>query len=354
MLEPQSIVTVGAGSYRLRQGLAVSSYGVIWRAKSLLGGPDVALKFINHEQMQRAHPAQRDCWSASAASEIAFLRSLGHWDQRHIVRLIDSGEHDGLPVMALELLGPDLGRHLASERTAGRMLPLASILDWLGQINQALAKVHQYGWRYLDLKPANVLMHPLDGSVRLADFGASRLAQAGSHGYGGTASWQAPEQFFANPDQPGAYHTDTRTDYFAMGALLYFLVSGGLQLRFCSDCGQAYREQTERGAALLLARHDGRIPPILRDDEAALFVQRVGDTYHADSARKAPPAHARAALQLLRALLAPERADRPQHALQISRMLAAARPAIPAPPVRSAWRGLDLARTALPRHGSQA
>ena len=70
--------------------------------------------------MARAHPDQRDRWIASAHKEIAFLRSLEPWDERHIVRLLDSGVHDGLPVMALELLDGDLGKHVARERNAGR------------------------------------------------------------------------------------------------------------------------------------------------------------------------------------------------------------------------------------------
>ena len=58
--------------------------------------------------------------------------------------------------------------------------------------------------------------------------------------------------------------------------MFYYLVTGGLPLRFCSDCGQAYRDHQAAGAALLLERHGGAIPPTLRDDEAALFVHRIG------------------------------------------------------------------------------
>ena len=252
--------------------------------------------------MLRAHPGLRSRWTASVEREIAFLRSLEPWDERHIVRLLDSGVHDGLPVMALELMDRDLGRYALP-------IPFATALDWLGQVNQALAKVHQYGWRYLDLKPANVLLHPHDNSVRLADFGTSEpLSLQPATSYAGTASWQAPEQFFPTPRN--TYVTDARTDYFALGAMFYYLVTGGQALRFCSDCGQAYRAHQAGGAAALLAKHHGSIPPTLGGDEAALFARRSASA---------------AALPLLRTLLAADRADRPQHALQISRMIAAAR-----------------------------
>ncbi len=316
MLQADAIITLDAGRYRLRDALAGSAYGLVWRAEPVAGGGAVALKFINAAQMACAAPLQRARWVDSAANEIAFLRSLAPWDERHIVRLLDSGSHDGLPVLALELLGVDLGRHLAAARALGQPPAMAAILAWVGQINQALAKVHQYGWRYLDLKPANLLLHRATGGVKLADFGTScLLAAAPTQAYAGTASWQAPEQFF--PSAQGSYDTDIRTDYFALGAMLYYLVTGGLPLRFCSDCGNAYREHQSGGAALLLARHGGRAPSTLHDDEAALFAQRAGHGLD-------DPAPA---LALLRVLLAARREERPRNALQISRMLQACRPA---------------------------
>ncbi len=335
MLQADDIITLARGAYRLRDQLAGSAYGVVWRALAPWGG-EVALKLINQAQMERAQPALRERWAASARKEIDFLGSLQPWDERHIVRMLDQGQHDGLPVMALELMHTDLARHLASQRAARHAVPLPMVLDWMAQINQALAKVHQYGWLYLDLKPANVLLDARGSSVKLADFGTNRLrSELPAAFYAGTASWQAPEQFFPTARQ--TWDTDTRTDYFALGALFYYLVTGGAQLRFCTSCGTAYRDSQSAGAAALLARHDGRIPPTLLDEEAALFAHRIGNPglAMADAtwcpATDGPDAHA--ALALLRALLAPERDNRPEHALHISRMLDAIRP----PPVQ-AWR----------------
>ncbi len=322
MLQADDIITLESGAYRLRERLAGSAYGVVWRAAAPHGSPDVALKLINRTQMERAQPSLQARWIASAAREIDFLRTLQPWDERHIVRLLDSGVHDGLPVMALELMEGDLAGHVAA--TAPDAM---QALDWIGQVNQALAKVHQYGWIYLDLKPANVLL-TRNGAAKLADFGTNRLRGAlPADAYAGTASWQAPEQFFPNPQRH--YDTDERSDYFALGAMLYFLVTGGVPLRFCADCGQAYREHQGGGAAALLARHGGAIPPTLHKDEAALFMQRFTNddaTWCPAGARAAD-----AALALLRALLAPGRGERPRHALQVSRMIGAIRQRLQAP-----------------------
>src|SRR4051794_8353599 len=93
MLEAGAVITLDAGEYRLREPLAGSAYGVVWRARPSTGTKDVALKLINRPQMERAQAAQRAHWIASAQNEIAFLRSLEPWDERHIVRLLDTGEH---------------------------------------------------------------------------------------------------------------------------------------------------------------------------------------------------------------------------------------------------------------------
>ena len=314
MQEAGDIITLSAGAWRLCEPLGRSSYGILWRAEPIAGGPAAALKLVNREQMAQALPAQRARWTESAANEIAFLRCLQPWDRRHIVGLLDSGEHEGLPAAALELLDGDLARHLEALRARGAALGLDRALDWLAQVNQALAKVHQYGWRYLDLKPSNLLIDR-HGMLKLADFGTNRpLTELAAHSYTGTASWQAPEQFFA---QDGGYRTDARSDYFALGALFYHLLTGAL-LRYSAACGAAFREHGTAGAARLRGEHAGQLPAVLAPDEAALFARHARACGSGDGAT----AHA---LVLLRALLQPRPERRPRHALEISRLIAQAR-----------------------------
>ncbi|GAB2838117.1 hypothetical protein GCM10027277_01210 [Pseudoduganella ginsengisoli] len=323
-----TIIPLELGHYRLIERIGGSAYGAVWRAAGPAFGPystrEVALKLVNEAQMAQAHPSLRQRWIASAEAEIDFLESLEPWDERHIVRLLDSGRHRGLPVMALELMDCDLGRHMQALRHAGSTLPLATVLAWMGQLNQALGKVHQYGWRHLDLKPGNVLADTRQGLVKLADFGANRrLAAAQEHSYTGTANWQAPEQFFPAPH--GGYLTGAASDYFALGALFYFLATGGMPLQYGSACGLARRDDPHGAADVLLARHGGAMPPTLLPDEMEGFALACG------------PA-ATPALALLRRLLDADPAARPRHALDISRALAAIAAAAGLPPLQgSAW-----------------
>ena len=312
MVQSGDIVTLAGGHYRLRERLAASAYGVVWQAQRD-GVGAVALKLVNQEQMARAEPALRERWRACAAGEIAFLSALAPWDARHIVRLLDHGVHEGLPAMALELLDGDLAAHMAAHGAGGGRIGLAQSLAWLGQINAALAKVHQHGWRYLDLKPGNLLLDKGSGTLKLADFGTNRaLVDAGAHSYAGTASWQAPEQFF--PAAPGGYLTDARTDYFALGAIFFWLVTNGRTLRYSSACLDAWRAHGSEAPARLRSDCGGALPQVLLEAEAAHF--------RACAADDAADPHA--ALALLRALLAGRRDDRPRHALEISRLIAAA------------------------------
>ena len=331
MVEGGHIITLTTGAWRLHTHLRTSSYGELWRAAAVPGGVPAVIKFVNRAQMAQALAPQRALWRDSFDAEIAFLRSLQPWDQRHIVRLLDSGTHDGMPALALELLDGDLSAHLERLRARGQRPGVAQALAWTAQVNGALAKVHQYGWRYLDLKPSNLLVDARTGAVKLADFGTNRpLADAAAHAYAGTAAWQAPEQFF--PDDAGRYRTDARTDYFALGALLYRLVAG-VPLRYGETCAKAYRMHGPAGADVLRARHGGALPPTLGADEAARFAALAAQATGGD-----PGGDTGALVALLRALLAPRPQDRPRHALDISRAIAQAGAALasPRPALRSA------------------
>jgi serine/threonine protein kinase len=296
------IVTLTAGAWRLRAPLAASSYGVLWRADDMATGQPAAVKLVNDAQMAQAPAALQRCWTDGARAEIAFLRGLHPWDARHIVRLLDAGTHHGHPALALELLDGDLAAYLASRTRPGSpgstcggrwTIAYEQALDWIAQVHVALARVHGAGWRHLDLKPANLLIDAAAGTLKLADFGTSRPLVDSLHAHAGTPGWQAPEQRI--PADDARYRTDTRSDYFALGLLLYYLVTG----------------TRLRSAA---ATAPTATAPILADDEAALFRRHAA----AAGDMGAGPA-------LLRSLLAPCPEQRPRHALDVSRMIARAR-----------------------------
>jgi serine/threonine protein kinase len=309
-------IQLAQGSYQLQAVLAQSTYGTVWRAQGPQG--PVALKLVHVARMRQAAAELHQHWRHAAQKEIVFLRALSPWDERHIVRLLDDGWHEGMPVMALELMDCNLQQYVSKQSAAYAdkpAMPLERSLNWLAQINQALAKVHQYGWRYLDLKPANLLLTADARCLKLADFGTNRR-QAQPHPYRGTPNWQAPEQFYPSGENRlgQVYSTSSRTDYFALGALFFYLVSGGMGLRFGRLCLETLQNNLADGAGglprLPLAQ---AAPQTLYADEADLFWQVIA---HAHSSALADQS-----LDLLQQLLAADPARRPPHALAIARAL---------------------------------
>lgn len=240
-------IRLGSRRYRLREQIGSSSYGEVWSAVEGILNRSVAIKFVRADIMRGAPAAtQQGRWTVEGiAKESAFLSGLGRDERRHIVRLIDQGEWEGLPVLVMELMEGNLKQHVAELAKRGTTPSPGQIIGWLEQINAGLAVVHRHGMRYLDLKPENVLCTAQGKRLKLGDFGGLRTlgVQAG-HSYCGTPAWQAPEQCIpTGRDSHGyLYVTDHRSDYFALGMLFYSLVGNGMPLRFAHEC-QALRER---------------------------------------------------------------------------------------------------------------
>lgn len=154
-------------------------------------------------------------------------RALARLDHPHIVHVFDVGEADGLCWLAMELVdGVDL-RQAQRER---RLEPSA-VLALIPQLCSALQYAHDAGVVHRDIKPENILIDR-QGRVRIADFGVARISDP--HGGGsrqtacgavmGTPHYMAPEQV-ENPQR-----VDHRADLYALGVVLYELLTGELPL----------------------------------------------------------------------------------------------------------------------------
>ncbi|HSW08628.1 serine/threonine-protein kinase [Aquabacterium sp.] len=146
------------------------------------------------------------------------LRSLSHPD---IVAVLDGGERNGEPWIAMELApGTDLSRYTRPQR----LLPEPLVLRFGARIARALAHAHGHGVVHRDLKPANVRIDLATDRLKLVDFGVARLQDAAVTRTGvtlGTPAYMAPEQLTGEP-------ADARTDTYALGVMLYELLTGRL------------------------------------------------------------------------------------------------------------------------------
>jgi WD40 repeat protein len=138
-----------------------------------------------------------------------------------ITVVYDSGTHDGLPFIVMELLH---GQNLADmlERTAGHRLPVGTAVSLVVQAASALQAAHNNHVIHRDLKPANLFLH--NGQLKICDFGIARIADAPdgltSAGYVmGSAQYMSPEQC------EGA-QIDERSDLYSLGCVFYELLTG--------------------------------------------------------------------------------------------------------------------------------
>ena len=135
-----------------------------------------------------------------------------------LVQVFDQGVDGGTTYLVMEYVdGTNLRQVLVDRRT----LPLGEALSIVEQVLEALAAAHRAGLVHRDVKPENVLI-ATDGRIKLADFGLARAvseASTGSSTVMGTAAYLAPELISAGT-------ADARTDVYAVGVLLYEMLTG--------------------------------------------------------------------------------------------------------------------------------
>jgi eukaryotic-like serine/threonine-protein kinase len=199
------------GAYRIERLLGEGGMGKVYEAEERLSGRRVALKILRPE-LARSEPARR-----LFENEMSILARLDH---PNVVRCLACTEIDGELVMALELL---------EGRTLRQLLAADGALDWqraLGivqQIANALAAAHEHEPPIVhrDLKPENVMILD-DGRIKVTDFGIAKvlaaLGNATTHSVG-TLQYMSPEQIDAAP-------IDARSDLYALGLVLYELLTG--------------------------------------------------------------------------------------------------------------------------------
>jgi predicted Ser/Thr protein kinase len=193
--------------YRIVELLGRGGMGEVYRADDLQLGQTVALKFLP------PHLATDATALARLRNEVRVARQIAH---PNVCRVYDIGEADGQLFLSMEYIdGEDLGSVL---RRLGRPTREKSV-EIARQMCVALAAAHETGVLHRDLKPDNIMIDGR-GRVRITDFGLAAFArELALEGRAGTPAYMAPELFRAVP-------ASTRSDVYALGALLYELFTG--------------------------------------------------------------------------------------------------------------------------------
>ena len=205
------------GPYEIVSPLGAGGMGEVYRARDTRLGRDVAIKVLPTRFAADTESLRRFELEARAAAAL---------EHPSVVAVYDVGVEAGSPYLVTELLS---GGTLRERLQRGRP-PLAETLVILRALLDALGEAHARGIVHRDLKPENVFL-TRDGRVKLLDFGIAKLippAGQAADGTGavtetrqalGTAGYMAPEQVRGEP-------ADHRADLFAIGAMLYEMLTG--------------------------------------------------------------------------------------------------------------------------------
>ncbi len=215
--------------YRIIEKLGQGGMGEVYLAKDTRLNRSVALKVLPANVS--ADPERRARFAREA-------KTIGGLNHPHICTLHDLGEHDGITYLVMEHL---TGKTLAQCLENGP-LPLDQALEAGAQLAEALSAAHRQGIIHRDLKPSNVMFtkaSPGAQHVKLLDFGLAKLKAHGEQPAAaslesattrtapvtsegaivGTLPYMAPEQVEGR-------EADARTDLWALGAILYEMVTG--------------------------------------------------------------------------------------------------------------------------------
>jgi serine/threonine-protein kinase len=266
------------GPYVLVSLLGRGGMGEVWVAERRDGQFEqrVALKLlrkgIDSEGIRRRFVQERQV--------------LARLDHPNIARLLDGGTAEGRPYFVLELVE---GRPI-TEFVRERRLPLEDRLRLVATCCDAVDAAHRRLVVHRDIKPSNVLVTK-DGQVKLLDFGIAKLlsAEAGAPDFTQveervlTPSYAAPEQILGEP-------VTTATDVYALGVLLYRLLTGVLPhartaasaAQLASEVESETIEKPSRAVghadleqAGLPAHESAKLPALLEDDLDAIVLKAL-------------------------------------------------------------------------------
>jgi serine/threonine-protein kinase len=230
------------GKYRIVERLGRGGMGTVYKAVDETLEREVAIKVLNGDFGDSAILKR-------FRAEAVTLARLNH---PNIATLFELYRDNDELLMVMEFVRGETV-HALAERLGPLAAPQAAHL--VMQVLDALAHAHRAGVVHRDLKPAN-LMITAHGSVKVMDFGIARVLGTEHVTQGGymlgTPAYMAPEQVLGND-------IDGRADLYAVGVVLYRLLSG--QLPFSADTAIAMVQKQVNDSPIPIARFQPDLPP---------------------------------------------------------------------------------------------
>ncbi len=202
---------VFAGRYEIIEELGVGGMGRVYRAQDTKLNEEVALKLIKPEIAAEKRVVER------FRNEIKTARKIAH---KNVCRMFDFHEEGKTLYLTMEYVR---GEDLKSLIHRMKIIPVGTALAIIRQVAEGLTEAHKLGIVHLDLKPGNIMIDK-DGQAKIMDFGIARVRQEkGITGEGAVIG--TPE--YMSPEQVEGKEADQRSDIYALGIILFEMVTGG-------------------------------------------------------------------------------------------------------------------------------
>ena len=230
-----------ADRYELVEKIGEGGMSVVWRAQDARLERQVAVKllrpFVADEPDRRSRLARE-------------ARTLAALSNDHIVRVYDYVEAGEDAFLVMEFIE---GSNLAHATFHRLPVPWSEAASYARPVCDALAYAHAKGVIHRDLTPANVLIERDTGRVVTTDFGLARIARSGGSATTIGVLLGTPEYW--SPEQAMGRRSDGATDMYALGCILYLLLSGRCRSRETTARDGLRRAHEDPLSLRTLARH---------------------------------------------------------------------------------------------------
>ncbi len=221
--------SIFAGRYQVIEELGKGGMGTVYKVLDKEIRENVALKLLNPEIASDDQAIER------FRNELKFARKITH---KNVCRMYDLNKHENTPYISMEYVsGEDLKSTL---RRVGH-LSTSKAVYIAKQVCDGLAEAHKLGVVHRDLKPQNIIIDD-KGHARIMDFGVARSLKAKGVT---TTGMIIGTPHYISPEQVEGIEVDPRADIYAMGVILYEMLTGDVPFEGKTPMSIALKHKTE-------------------------------------------------------------------------------------------------------------